>query len=244
MSHCPTCKESIISQTPSLIGKTECTSDCPEAITCQDIIPSNCVFYSGSNLSCSGINFGDSLSLAFSKIDTLLCNTGGCKVKVSATDTCCDYLETKVTAGTGVTVTKTTAIAGICEKLVISVNPATLVWNTIPLTSNFETIVLYQPPEYSNKDALGRVWFRGVFRNTVQVAGSTQYPISTSLLPTSVRPKYLRTYFNGRGAGSADPSPELTITDGGQIYIQWKVFVLDKKGLFSLDGFVIEAKGY
>lgn len=136
MSHCPTCKESIISQTPSLIGKTECTSDCPEAITCQDIIPSNCVFYSGNNLSCSGIAFGDTVTIAISKLDAAICqgSTQKCTVSIDIKDTCCSYLGGKLIAGTGITIDRNIPenTAG-CKTLTISEGCNT--WNTIQASS-------------------------------------------------------------------------------------------------------------
>ena len=68
MSNCPSCKESILSQTPSLIGNTLCNPDCPQDITCEDIIPSNCVFYSGATLTCPSGNtsvvYGDTVTVA------------------------------------------------------------------------------------------------------------------------------------------------------------------------------------
>lgn len=74
MANCPTCKESILNQTESLIGQTQCNDPCPQDIACEDIIPSNCVFYSGVNLQCSGIVYGDILTNALQKIEQKLCN--------------------------------------------------------------------------------------------------------------------------------------------------------------------------
>ena len=97
MPTCPTCKESIISQTPSLIGQTQCTTDCPEDITCEDIIPSNCVFYSGSQLICpsgnTSVDYGDTITVALGKMYDLICqNSTSCTVAVTPDDTCCGYL--------------------------------------------------------------------------------------------------------------------------------------------------------
>ena len=77
MSNCPTCKESILSQTPSLIGQTQCTQPCPPEITCVDIIPSNCVFYSGPTLSCpsgsTSVNYGVTITEALNTMYQLIC---------------------------------------------------------------------------------------------------------------------------------------------------------------------------
>lgn len=42
---------------------------------CDEYIPGKCVYYSGANLSCTGIIFGDSLDVALRKIDTYVCET-------------------------------------------------------------------------------------------------------------------------------------------------------------------------
>lgn len=70
---CPTCNNS----SPRIIGglsqilaqvNTPCTSS-----LCPTPVDSKCVFYSGGNLTCSGINTKDSIEIALQKIDTLLC---------------------------------------------------------------------------------------------------------------------------------------------------------------------------
>ena len=111
MSNCPTCKESILSQTPSLIGNTLCNPDCPQDITCEDIIPSNCVFYSGATLSCpsgnTSVPYGVTITEALNTMYQLICqNSTSCTVSIDANDTCCGYLGDKLVAGTGVTITK------------------------------------------------------------------------------------------------------------------------------------------
>lgn len=103
MSNCPTCKESIFSQTKSLIGETQCTQPCPPEITCEDFIASNCVYYSGATLSCpSGsvsVNYNDTITVALNKMFQLLCqNTSSCTTKITADDTCCGYLFDKITS--------------------------------------------------------------------------------------------------------------------------------------------------
>jgi hypothetical protein len=71
--NCPNCNKSILNQTPSLIGTTKCNNPCPPEGVCDDQIPSNCVFYSGQNLSCSGIQNGDTLTTSLTKIESKLC---------------------------------------------------------------------------------------------------------------------------------------------------------------------------
>lgn len=70
---CPNCNKSILNQTPYLIGTTKCNNPCPPEGVCDDQIPSNCVFYSGQDLSCSGIQNGDTLTTSLTKIESKLC---------------------------------------------------------------------------------------------------------------------------------------------------------------------------
>ena len=120
MSNCPTCKESILSQTPSLIGQTQCTQTCPPDITCVDIIPSNCVFYSGPTLSCpsgsTSVNYGVTITSALNTMYQLLCqNSTSCTAKITAGDTCCGYLFDKFSSSS-LNITTVTNQAG-CQTL-------------------------------------------------------------------------------------------------------------------------------
>jgi len=163
MSNCPTCKESILSQTPSLIGQTQCTTDCPEDITCVDIIPSNCVFYSGATLSCpsgnTSVNYGDTVTVALGKMYDLICqNSTSNTVQITANDTCYGYLASKITSSS---LDITIANPGACEKLNIEEKCRTWTkmgagvlntskkWKSYSDTSNFGASN-YQALEYSN----------------------------------------------------------------------------------------------
>jgi len=246
---CPTCKDSILNQTPSSIPNSKCNGDCPPEITCLDIQPSSCVFYSGANLTCSGINYGDTLSVAFSKINTILCETSGCKVKVSADDCGCGYLESKITAGVGITITKRTANPSNCQDLLISTNPETLVWHDLQLANSYETksdtYGMYQKPQYSDKDALGRVWFRGSFTKKVgyTLAGGNVEGVLSTALPANSRPLFVRTSLNGRcnGNGSQPQTLQLHILTNGVFSIKnYSNTVFENKGVFTLDGLWID----
>lgn len=46
---CVNCKKSILSQTPSLIGKAKCNSLCPEDIVCSEFEYAKCIFVEGKN---------------------------------------------------------------------------------------------------------------------------------------------------------------------------------------------------
>lgn len=200
MSHinCPDCKDSIVSRTVSKIGTTQCTENCPEDITCPDIRPSNCAFYSGSNLSCSGINFGDSVTLAFAKVDAQLCSnqTNNCLFKISSDDTCCGHFESKVLAGTGIVFT--TNNAGTCETLTVS--SACNTWTSITPSSasatgafrnkwrNASGFIAYQVAQYSNTISC-IVRLRGTVTN--QLDGSCN---SSIILKLPVAPLFTRVY--------------------------------------------------
>ena len=254
MSHCPTCKESIISQTPFLIGKTECTSDCPEAITCQDIIPSNCVFYSGNNLSCSGIAFGDTVTVAISKLDAAICqgSTQKCTVSIDANDTCCNYLGGKLIAGTGITIDRNIPenTAG-CKTLTISQGCNT--WNSVGPSSssgtgNFRngwrncTIggLNYQPAEYSN--VVGCVVrLRGVV--TLRLSKNNCAYI-VMVLPPAQCPSKIRVFsvnvFIHPDEGCATIFPAtLSIETGGNVVLRYATRVNENYS-FSLDGLTFE----
>ena len=113
MSNCPTCNSSILSQTPSLIGETQCTQNCPPETNCTDIYPAKCIYYSGSNLACTGINYGDSVDVALAKLDAKY------GVRVNSTDTCCGYLADKIISDT---LDITTETVDGCPKLKLEVS--------------------------------------------------------------------------------------------------------------------------
>jgi len=67
---CVNCKKSILSQTPSLIGEAKCNPLCPEDIVCQELLPSSCLFYSGSYLPCLDVDFGDRITDVIKSINS------------------------------------------------------------------------------------------------------------------------------------------------------------------------------
>lgn len=67
---CVNCKKSILSQTPSLIGEAKCNPNCPEDIVCQELLPSSCLFYSGSYLPCLDVDFGDRITDVIKSINS------------------------------------------------------------------------------------------------------------------------------------------------------------------------------
>jgi len=195
MSDCINCKDSILSQTVSKITAPLCNDACPESIVCVDIIPSNCVFYSGGNLSCSGIVFGETLTTALAKIDTKLCeNSTSNTVQITANDTCYGYLASKITSSS---LAITTTNPGACEKLNIeekcwcygSLEGYKNKWKSVSAP--------FQIAQISNvKECV--VKLRGMiinpsFSTTVPDAGVCQ---STKLftIPAGKLPSFIRTY--------------------------------------------------
>ena len=74
MSNCPDCRSPIINQTPTLIGSPICLPDCPANVGCADIIASPCVVYTGSNLACTGLNQGSTLTDLYTAVELICAN--------------------------------------------------------------------------------------------------------------------------------------------------------------------------
>lgn len=178
MPNCPDCNNNIISSSTSIIGSTKCNPDCPPETTCEDIIPSSCVYYSGQNLPCTGINYGDSLSVSLSKIDSKY------GVRVSATDNCCGYLNTKIVSDT---ISITQDVVDDCQVLRLETSGSggdcsPLIWEDLILTdffiSNENDIILQnegdedpinlgkrQKVQYAIEycgESIKKIWFRGL----------------------------------------------------------------------------------
>jgi len=188
MSNCPTCKESILSQTPSLIGKTLCNPDCPQDITCEDIIPSNCVFYSGATLSCpsgnTSVPYGVTITEALNTMYQLICqNSTSNTVQITANDTCYGYLASKITSSS---LLITVLNPGACEKLNIeekcrnwiSIGPSsTSGTNNFRNTwKNYTTDPYAQPVEVSTIKECS-VKLRGRATNTIHTSECKSYLI-------------------------------------------------------------------
>jgi len=198
MSNCPTCKESILSQTESLIGKTQCTQPCPPEITCVDIIPSNCVFYSGSTLSCpsgsTSVNYGVTITEALNTMYQLLCqNSTSCTAKITAGDNCCGYLFDKFSSSS-LDITTVTNEAG-CQTL--NIEEKCWTWNTVTKGSlgdgifklKWSSAPNYQIVQYSDvKECV--VKLRGTAKVSTYI--STDKTIFT--LPFGKRPASTRRY--------------------------------------------------
>jgi len=110
---CVDCKDNIINKTPSLIGEPKCGSDCPPETTCDGgDIASTCVYYSGNDLNCTNIKYGDTLSKAIQQLDSKY------GVRVTNNDNCCGFLNDKLILGEGLV--KEIVVQDNCEKLQIT----------------------------------------------------------------------------------------------------------------------------
>lgn len=236
------CKDSILNGQKSVIGEPICHDNCGSETDCEGIQTySDCVGVNPA-LSCIDTSANTSLSDVLVAIDTKLCETqdSNCQVKVSSTDVCCGFLQEKLTAGTGISITKQTASPSGCESLLISTNPGTLVWNNLILPAPLTTIAGYQIPQYSDKDALGRVWFRGSFTFSSAFAKGAIINLST-VIPANSRPLYIRTFWNGKGEAFGSVSAQVLILPTGVIQIKNNSAAdLSSKSIVSFDGFWID----
>jgi len=197
MTNCNPCNKSILSQTPYKIGETQCTQPCPPEITCVDIIPSNCVFYSGPTLSCpsgsTSVNYGVTITEALNTMYQLICqNSTSNTVQITANDTCYGFLASKITS---TSLDITIANPGACEKL--NIEEKCWTWNTVRKGSlgdgifklKWSSAPNYQIVQYSNvKECV--VKLRGTAK--VSTYFSTQKTIFT--LPFGKRPASTRRY--------------------------------------------------
>lgn len=101
---CKDCKKGYIEGQKSLISSPKCNGDCPEDVGCPFPVYTNCIIYSGPDLSCLGVNNGDDFSVALANLETLCENSTGnsnaCKVSINSDDTCCGYLSDKIASDT------------------------------------------------------------------------------------------------------------------------------------------------
>jgi hypothetical protein len=116
---CTNCNGNILNQSASLIANPLCVGDCPQNVACTDVLASDCVYYNGSTLSCISFNGrpvqnGDSLSTILHTIN----NSYG--TRVSASDTCCGFLNTKIVSGNPSLLSITTQTLSGCQTLVLT----------------------------------------------------------------------------------------------------------------------------
>jgi|SRR6187402_3844152 len=244
---CKDCK-SIVSRTKSVIGETNCNSDCPTDVTCEDILPSNCVFYSGANLSCSGVVYGESLTSALIKLDAKICESAssGCLFKISSNDTCCGYFQTKILTGAGIVFT--VANEGGCETLTISEGCYT--WTDILPSSASGTGKFRNG--WFNVDASGasvqKSQFSSVKECTVRLRGYVKllkpYDNNKALievLPTGFTPPVVRSFATVVRAGTQSLPAFIRVYSTGEVLLTGLPSISGDVDLeVSLDGIFFE----
>lgn len=103
-NNCSQCQVSILNNQSSIIASPICTPICPTIQGCTDIVYTNCIQYTGPNLSCIGVFNGYNLNAVIASINTTICNTqppsGWCNVYASCTDPCPSGLVNKITSST------------------------------------------------------------------------------------------------------------------------------------------------
>ena len=97
-------------------------------------------------------------------------------------------------------------------------------------------------PQYSDPDALGRIWFRGSFTTTGNLINNGSYPLNSTALPINCRPVFARTFWNGRISSSNATSPQIIILNTGLIVFvnQTGIPTVANKCIVSFDGFWID----
>lgn len=199
MANCNPCNKSILSQTPSKIGETQCTQPCPPEITCEDIIPSNCVFYSGATLTCpsgnTSVNYGVTITEALNTMYQLLCqNSTSCTAKVTANDDCCGYLFDKFSSSSLAITTVTNPLTG-CQTL--NIEEKCYTWTELtrsnlglaaPWTSASQ-LGFEKPAVSSIKGCIVRL-AGAVFRENITSSGD----ILIGTLPSGKRPNKTRRF--------------------------------------------------
>lgn len=185
---CTDCKQSIFDDEPSKIPAPLCADNCPEDVNCNgEVLASACVYVNVA-LPCVDTTVNEDLTTVLQALDAKVCesNSGNCYVKIDADD-CCGYLESKLTAGDGITITKD-VVGRDCKDLTIALDCP--IWNTVTLNSKWANYGgVHQPLEYSS--VVGCVVkLRGSVKNT-------SYATSTRVLftlPANHRPLKQRTF--------------------------------------------------
>lgn len=181
MSNCPDCKQSILSQTSTLIGNAECNPICPEEVTClEGSIPSSCVYYSGQTLPCTGVLYGNTISQAIQALSSEM---------FTITSTTLDIQHTTSSIGCKVVSINTNNTVG-CQELE---------WNILPVLSPFisdgsdlilkreslpdinlgETKPLQYAIEYCGEN-IKKIWVRGLIKIPPATA-RVDFPIVANL---------------------------------------------------------------
>ena len=206
---CSQCQMGILNNQSSIIPNPLCAPNCPPIIGCTDPVYTNCVYYTGGNLLCSGGNTGEGLNIILSKLDTQICGltppSGTCTVQVDANDTCCGYLNDKIQT---TTLVKTINNSGGCES--IQIEDRAWLFTNVNYSNGYSTPIAigYSPVRYGVRNGyptttnLLEVRLHGQLTTPTFSSAS---PLSNSLafsIPPSVAPSTNK-FFNGIALGNS-----------------------------------------
>lgn len=245
---CIDCKPNILNKQSSIIAAPSC-NDCDELeVDCGgDYIWTDCV-KSNVALSCIETAIGATQTSINQALDTKLCQVldGTVKVSVSEPDTCPGYLEDKITAGDGITITKEENVSG-CQHLVVS--EKCWEWNNVIKGTgdgkfgsgwnNLDTsFTIYQRVQYSNeKECSIRL------RGSAYYSQPGQFFPTIFTLPVNKRPSLVRV-FSVNVLSSQSPSLDLPcllyIFPTGEVQLQFKFNTSITNITVSLDGIQFE----
>lgn len=220
---------SILNKEVSQIAQPICQDECPTNVGCPDIINTQCIIYNGSLLSCLNIPTGATLNTLLAAIESLCeatANPSNCKAKISSNDTCCGYLEDKITSSS---LNITTQNDGSCESITIEEKCWT--WTNIGAccSSNDGTY----KDGWSNQGTSTQIGqFSNVKECIVKLRGVAKKrftsPVTQSILftlPTGKRPLQQRYFFiNAAVTGGyfmllliVDPSGDVSINNSQSV---------------------------
>lgn len=241
MSNCPDCKQSILSQTPTLIGNTKCNPICPEETTClEGSIPSSCVYYSGQTLPCSGVLYGNTISQAIqalsSEIFSITSNTLDVQQGISSEG--CKFVSINTTNSGGCQELDWINLTVLPPFISNSLDIILKREGGIPDINLGERKPLQYAIEYCGEN-VKKVWIRGLLEVPANTAG-IYYPIVASLpsiiIPqrVAVTPTILTQVCDQGGSLSFIFSPD------GNLYFPAVENNTDCSFFLSLDGFSYE----
>ena len=238
MKECKDCKDSILNKQTSALGNPKCNGNCSEDITCDgNTVNSNCVIVN-ADLDCVGIEVGDTLTDTLvalnEKCQETIDSGSACKVKIDADDTCCGFLEDKISSTT--LDVEVSAEGRACKHLTIEEKDWTWV-NISNLKSPWKNLKNPQPSaatlQYGYKN--NEVRFKGQVYTEV-ATGSSQ--LLSAALPTTVRPSERKVFTTTYSDGASVLIINITVQTTGIINIEILFPVMPNVSsdvIFSLD---------
>lgn len=237
-TNCPDCKGGILNKQHSALGTPQCNGNCPEDVTCDgNTVNSSCVIVN-VNMDCVEVEAGQTLSEALSALNEKCQQTidsgNSCKVKINSDDTCCGYLEDKITSTT--LDIEVSTEGRTCKHLTIEEKDWTWVdinnlkspWKNLKNVQSSAAKLQYG---YKNNE----VRFKGQVYTEV-ASGSSQ--LLSAALPTTVRPSERKVFTTTYSDGTSVLIINIVIQTTGVVNIEILFPVLPSTTsnvIFSLD---------